>query len=184
MQRTRRWASPLGEILLAADDEGLTGLWSEGQRRFARGLAPDREESSSPILDDAVRWLEAYFAGRDPGPPPPLHMTGTAFQLEVWRMLLEIPWGTTTTYGELARKIAARRSAGRRRLHAPPPTLGHPARRGRMSARAVGGAVGRNSISIIVPCHRVVGSNGSLTGYAGGIERKRALLILEGAIAR
>lgn len=164
MQRTRRWASPLGEILLAADDEGLTGLWSEGQRRFARGLAPDREESSSPILDDAVRWLEAYFAGRDPGPPPPLHMTGTAFQLEVWRMLLEIPWGMTTTYGELARKIAARR--------------------GRMSARAVGGAVGRNSISIIVPCHRVVGSNGSLTGYAGGIERKRALLILEGAIAR
>lgn len=161
MQYTSRYRSPLGGILLAADGVGLTGLWFEGQKYFALRLDKEREEKETPVLRQTKRWLDIYFSGREPDFTPPLHFTGTAFQNEVWRLLSSVPYGRTTTYGALARRLAAEKGLSR------------------MSAQAVGGAVGRNGISIIVPCHRVVGSNGSLTGYAGGIGRKIALLKLE-----
>lgn len=163
MLYTSRYNSPLGEILLAADDNGLTGLWfMEDQRYMGAGLSADARERPSPYFDAAARWLDVYFSGRDPGFTPPLRLTGTAFRNRVGALLLEIPYGATATYGEIARKLALARGVG----HA--------------SARAVGGAVARNPISLIVPCHRVLGGDGSLTGYSGGLERKRALLRLEG----
>ncbi len=157
-----RYDSPLGTILLAADEEGLTGLWFEGQRGCPAPRQA-RPAGESPALDAARRWLDAYFGGREPDFAPPLHLTGTPFQLAVWALLREIPYGKTVSYGEMARRLAMRRGLTR------------------TSARAVGGAVGRNPVSLIVPCHRVIGADGSLTGYAGGIDRKRALLALEGA---
>lgn len=163
MRYTHRYDSPLGGILLTADDEGLTGLWFDGQKDFARSPGPEQDKNNLPVFGQAFTWLDTYFSGRKPDFTPPLHLSGTAFQNEVWRLLLEIPRGQTTTYGELARQIAARRG------------------RSHMSAQAVGGAVARNEISIIIPCHRVVGTDGSLTGYAGGIDRKIRLLTLEGA---
>lgn len=162
MQFTTYYISPLGRLLLAADDQGLTGLWFEGEKYFADTLDPDHQEKDCPAFARTREWLDIYFAGRDPGFLPPLHRIGTPFQKEVWSLLLQIPYGQTTTYGDLARRIAARRGLSR------------------MSAQAVGGAVGHNDISIIVPCHRVVGSDGSLTGYAAGIDRKEYLLRLEG----
>lgn len=161
MMNTAHFSSPLGDILLAADEAGLTGLWFAGSKYFAEGLDADAQPGSSPALQQACRWLTLYFSGRDPGFVPPLHPQGTAFQQLVWAQLLRIPYGQTTTYGALARDLAAR--------------LG----RERFSAQAVGGAVGHNPISIIVPCHRVLGADGSLTGYAGGLARKQALLELE-----
>ena len=163
MLYTHRTTSPLGDILLAADDEGLTGLWFvENQRHLGEGLSERAEERPSPFFDAAVRWLALYFSGRDPGFTPPLHLTGTPFRNRVGALMLKIPYGETTTYGSLARTIALERGDGR------------------MSCRAVGGAVGHNPISLIVPCHRVLGSDGRLTGYGGGLERKVALLRLEG----
>lgn len=135
-----------------------------GQKYFARGLDGGHEARETPVLTDTKRWLDTYFSGREPDFAPPLHLIGTTFQNEVWQILLTIAYGQTMTYGEIAARIAARRG------------LAH------MSAQAVGGAVGHNAISIIVPCHRVVGSDGSLTGYAGGLERKIALLHLERAL--
>ena len=161
MQYTCRYASPLGDILLAADGEGLTGLWFEGQKYFARGLDAEHEERLLPVFSQAARWLDTYFAGTEPGYTPPLHLIGTPFQRRVWEELLAIPYGGTETYGGLARRC------------------GYPA----MSARAVGSAVGRNPVSVIVPCHRIVGADGSLTGYAGGTERKARLLALERSVA-
>ncbi|MEE3361987.1 MAG: methylated-DNA--[protein]-cysteine S-methyltransferase [Anaerovoracaceae bacterium] len=163
MQYTKYYDSPLGRIMLAADSEGLTGLWFEGEKYFAEYLSPEHEEGDSPALDAAAEWLDVYFSGEDPGPLPPVHMTGTDFQMSVWEILKEIPYGKTTTYGEIAKKIAEKRGLEK------------------MSSQAVGGAVGHNGISIIIPCHRVVGSDGSLTGYAGGVDRKKAMLELEGA---
>lgn len=163
MELTTRYDSPLGRILLAADGEGLTGLWFEGGKYFAAGLGPDSREGDTPALEAAKRWLDTYFSGGVPDFLPALHLRGTPFQLDVWALLLGIPYGKTTSYGELARKLSARRGLRR------------------MSAQAIGGAVGRNPVSIIVPCHRVVGAGGGLTGYAGGIEKKAALLRLEGA---
>lgn len=163
MRYTSRYQSPLGPILLAADDAGLTGLWFEGQKYFAARLGKEHEEREIPVFNQAKRWLDTYFSGEEPTFTVPLHLVGTDFQNEVWELLRAIPYGCTTTYGEIAAQLAAKRGVPR------------------VSARAVGGAVGRNGISIIVPCHRVVGANGSLTGYAGGIERKMALLALEGA---
>ena len=160
---TQRYASPLGGILIAADEQGLTGLWFDNQKYFADALPKDAVAQSTPILADAARWLDIYFSGQEPDFLPPLHPQGSAFRQAVWALLLQIPYGKTVTYGELSRQIAAQRG------------LTH------MSAQAVGGAVGHNAISIIIPCHRVVGMNGSLTGYAGGIERKVQLLTLEGA---
>lgn len=166
MQYIGHYRSPIGEMLLEADEAGLTGLWFEGQKSCARRPEGAREEGDSPLLAETRRWLDVYFAGREPDFAVPLHMTGTAFQMEVWALLCTIPYGRTTTYGELARQLAAQRGLPR------------------MSAQAVGGAVGRNKISIIVPCHRVVGADGSLTGYAGGIDRKAKLLALERADIR
>ena len=162
MQYTTTYQSPLGEILLAADEIGLTGLWFEGEKFYAEGLDPVNEEKDIPVFDDVKRWLDNYFSGQEPDYIPPLHMFGSDFRQCVWTILREIPYGETTTYGALARRIAAERGLER------------------ISAQAVGGAVGHNEISIIVPCHRVVGADGSLTGYAGGIQRKVELLTLEG----
>lgn len=155
--------SPLGGMLLAADETGLTGAWFDGQRYFARGLADGAVERALPVLTQAKRWLDRYFSGREPGELPPLHPAGSAFQRAVWALLLQIPYGTVTTYGALARQLGAQSASGR------------------TSARAVGGAVGRNPISVLIPCHRVLGADGSLTGYAGGVERKLRLLELEGS---
>lgn len=162
MQYTSHYSSPLGGILLAADDTGLTGLWFEGQKYFALGLGKDCAEQEIPLFETAKRWLDLYFSGKEPDFTVPLHPTGTGFQREVWEILSAIPYGHTTTYGEIAKRLAAKRG------------LPH------MSAQAVGGAVGRNKVSILIPCHRVTGSDGSLTGYAGGLDKKLALLRLEG----
>jgi methylated-DNA-[protein]-cysteine S-methyltransferase len=163
MQSIQYYASPLGRILLAGDEQGLSGLWFEGARHYGESLKQAPEEKSTPVLKAAEKWLDVYFAGHDPGPFQPLHICGTDFQKAVWEILLAIPYGKTCTYGEIARRIAAEKG------------LPH------LSAQAVGGAVGRNRISIIIPCHRVVGTNGSLTGYAGGVDKKAALLRLEHA---
>ncbi len=161
MDYTARYDSPLGEILLAADGEGLTGLWFAGQKYYADGLSEAREERELPVFTETRRWLDRYFAGQKPDYLPPLHLRGTAFQRRVWALLLAIPYGETRSYGELAQILASET--------------------GRGSARAVGTAVGRNPVSVIVPCHRVLGADGSLHGYAGGLARKAALLRLEGA---
>ena len=163
MQYTTFYESPIGRMLLAADDTGLTGLWFEGQKYFARCLDRETEEKELPVFAEAKRWLDIYFSGKEPDFTPPLHFTGTDFQKEVWEILCAIPYGQTMTYGAIADQLAKKRGLSR------------------MSAQAVGGAVGHNNLSIIVPCHRIVGSNGSLTGYAGGIERKTFLLNLENA---
>ena len=160
---TQHYESPLGGILLAADETGLTGLWFDGEKYYADNLAAEQEARDTQALGAAKRWLDVYFAGKEPDFLPPLHPIGSAFRQEVWQLLLEIPYGQTTTYGALARRLAERRG------------LRH------MSAQAVGGAVGHNEISILIPCHRVVGTSGSLTGYAGGIDKKLSLLRLEQA---
>ena len=165
MQYTTFYESPIGRMLLAADDTGLTGLWFEGQKYFARCLDRETEEKELPVFAEAKRWLDIYYSGKEPDFTPPLHFTGTDFQKEVWEILCAIPYGQTMTYGAIADQLAKKRGLSR------------------MSAQAVGGAVGHNNLSIIVPCHRVVGSDGSLTGYAGGIERKTFLLNLENAKA-
>ena len=159
----RHYDSPLGRILLAADERGLTGLWFEGQKYFARTLSTECEERETPALADAAHWLDVYFSGHEPDFTPPLHLAGTPFQRTVWALLGQIPYGETTTYGALAQTLAARVGLAS------------------MSAQAVGGAVGHNPISLMIPCHRVVGTNGSLTGYGGGIARKVKLLELERA---
>ncbi len=151
------YTSPLGEVLLAADDLGLTGLWFDGQKYFAQHLDSEAKEADIPLFQEVKRWLDLYFSGEEPDFLPPVHLVGTAFQRRVWDVLLTIPYGETMTYGQIAAKLGCR------------------------SAQAVGGAVGRNPISIIVPCHRVVGVDGSLTGYAGGVDKKIALLELERA---
>ena len=156
-----RWESPLGGITLAGDGEALVGLWFEGQKHFAASLSRPLEEKKLPLFAEAERWLEVYFRGEEPDFTPPLRLRGTAFQREVWELLLLIPYGQTTSYGELARVLAARRNSTA------------------LPTRAVGAAVGRNPISLIVPCHRVLGGDGALRGYAGGLDRKSALLRLE-----
>lgn len=161
MQYISHYESPLGRILLAADEEGLTGLWFEGQKYFARSLRNEQEEKEIPLFERAKRWLDLYFSGTEPDLSVPLHFLGTDFQKKVWEILCAIPYGHTMTYGEIAGHLAAEKGSSP------------------MSARAVGGAVGRNPISILVPCHRVVGASGSLTGYAGGLDRKVKLLTLE-----
>ena len=163
MTYIQHYDSPLGGILLAADEIGLTGLWFYGQKYFARGLPGERTEQETPVLTEARRWLDIYFTGSEPDFTPPLHPTGSEFRQAVWEILLQIPYGQTTTYGEIARQLAERQGLAR------------------MSAQAVGGAVGHNEISVIIPCHRVVGTNGSLTGYAGGIHKMETLLELERA---
>ena len=161
MMYTQHYDSPFGGILLAADETGLTGLWFDGEKYFAVCLSPEHTAQETPILREAKRWLDVYFRGREPDFTPPLHPIGSPFRQEVWELLLQIPYGQTTTYGALAKQLAAKHGLSR------------------ISAQAVGGAVGHNEISIIIPCHRVVGTSGSLTGYAGGIDKKVRLLELE-----
>ena len=163
MQYISHYRSPLGDILLAADQNCLTGLWFEGQKYFALHLDKEREEKEIPVFEKTKEWLDIYFSGKEPDFTVTLRFIGTDFQKEVWKILCSIPYGQTMTYGEIAGKLAEKRE------------------KKSMSAQAVGGAVGHNRISILVPCHRVVGSDGSLTGYAGGIEKKVKLLTLEKA---
>lgn len=151
-----RYASPLGTLTLAAEGGALTALVIEGQKYEDRHLAGEGRERETPVLHKAREWLDRYFAGEaSDGAELPLSPKGTAFQQRVWRELLTIPYGRTESYGSLAARL-------------------------RSSARAVGSAVGRNPLSIIIPCHRVLGSDGSLYGYAGGLENKKKLLRLEG----
>lgn len=162
MQYTGKYDAPVGAILLAGDDTGLTGLWFEKAKYYARTLHAVSVAKETPVLREARRWLDIYFSGKAPDFLPPIHMTGSDFQIAVWEILLRIPYGQTTTYAGIAKEIAGRRGLSR------------------MSAQAVGGAVGHNPISIIIPCHRVIGTDRSLTGYAGGMDKKTALLALEG----
>ena len=155
--RTARYESPLGAMLLACDDEGLCGAWFEGQKYFASGLR-GAEMREHAILTAAVKWLDAYFAGETPPDFEPLHIEAAPFRRLVLNELRRIPYGETRTYGELARTVAER-------MHKP-----------QMSAQAIGGAIAHNPLSIFIPCHRVIGANGSLTGYAGGVERKQWLI--------
>ncbi len=163
MEYIHHYRSPLGGITAASDGQALTGLWFDGQRYFGQGLDPDHEEKTLPVFEQTDRWLDIYFSGKEPGFTPPLAMKTTPFRRAVWEILITIPYGHTMTYGEIAAGIAEQKG------------LRH------MSAQAVGGAVGHNAISLIIPCHRVVGADGSLIGYAGGLDKKLKLLALEGA---
>lgn len=198
MNYKSEYKSPVGTLLITADDDALTGIWFK-----EKGKAPERgsraetkntkeltyaeaenfvEKETAPIKD-TKKWLDIYFEGEEPEFMPEVHLDGTEFQIKVWEKLLEIPYGVTTTYGEIARELAA--DTKKSKPDAPntkksksgsadsAPT--------KVSAQAVGGAVGSNPISIIIPCHRVIGSDGDLTGYGGGLKRKKALLQLEGA---
>lgn len=153
--------SPIGRILLMSDEATLKGLWFDNEKRSSQMEEALKTNESTQVLDITKRWLDIYFSGREPDFTPKLNPDGTAFRLAVWKKLLQIPYGQTTTYGEIARQIAAERNIPR------------------MSSQAVGGAVGNNDISIIIPCHRVIGANGNLTGYGGGIDRKIMLLKTE-----
>ena len=163
MQNITTNKSPLGQMTMASDGECLIGLWFDGQLRFASTInAGEAEENDTlPVFSQTKQWLDEYFSGKAPAFMPPIRPQGTDFQQTVWQLLLKIPYGTTSTYRDIARKVAKERGIAT------------------MSAQAVGGAVGRNPISIIVPCHRIIGTDGTLTGYAGGIERKEKLLSLE-----
>ena len=162
------YPTPAGEVLLSASGTALTGLWFTGQKHFARMLPhPLPAPGDSPVLNAAKQWLTAYFAGKRPSPSElELAPEGTPFQLAVWRVLLGIPYGTVISYCEAAQEAAC--------------LLG----RKTCSARAAGVAVGLNPVSIVIPCHRVIGANGALTGYAGGLERKIVLLTMEGVDLR
>lgn len=150
------YSSPLGGMTLASDGTALTGLWFNGQKYFADTLKEVQTLNPNlPIFDLTRQWLDIYFSGKEPTFTPPLLLQGSPFRKQVWQLLLEIPYGRTMTYGEIARKLQCK------------------------SAQAVGGAMEHNPISIIIPCHRVIGADGSLTGYAGGVERKASLLKLE-----
>ncbi len=165
MLYTMYCASPVGRLLLAEKDGALTGLWIEGQKYFLGSVKEEMEEKAdSALLRHTKRWIDSYFRGEKPSVREiPLAPSGSKFRKDVWRILCEIPYGEVTTYGEIARKIAGEYGLAS------------------MSAQAAGGAVSHNPVSIIIPCHRVIGSDGSLTGYAGGLSNKRKLLALEGA---
>lgn len=163
MTYTYHYDSPLGGITLSSNGTELTGLWFDGQKYFGDTLPKEYKEKFLPIFEQTVRWLDIYFSGKTPDFTPPLCMLTTPFRKTVWEIMLTIPFGKTMTYGEIADKIVKQNGISK------------------MSAQAVGGAVGHNSISLIIPCHRVVGTNGSLTGYAGGIDKKVQLLTLEKA---
>ena len=161
MEYIHHYDSPLGGITIASDGKAITGLWFDGQKYFADILDKDFEEKELPVFEQTDQWLNIYFSGNAPGFTPSLKMKTTPFRKAVWEIMLTIPFGQTMTYGMIADRIAKQKGLSR------------------MSAQAVGGAVGHNVISLIIPCHRVVGANGSLTGYAGGLDRKVKLLSLE-----
>ncbi|MDF9834241.1 methylated-DNA-[protein]-cysteine S-methyltransferase [Ereboglobus sp. PH5-5] len=164
MSSSTRYESPVGPLLLASDGKNITGLWMAGQKYFASTASQNMSENPGlPVFKAARKWLDRYFKGKKPEIAElPLAPEGGEFRQAVWKILRDIPYGQVITYGDIAKKLARR--------------MGKPD----MSSQAVGGAVGRNPISIIIPCHRVVGANGSLTGYAGGIGKKIKLLELEG----
>lgn len=161
MQYVYKYPSPVGELAITSDGDALTGVWFDGQKYFADKSAEIREEKTLPIFEQTKEWLDCYFSGRNPVFTPPLHLEGSPFRLAVWEILKTIPYGKVISYKDIADEIARTRGIEK------------------MSAQAVGGAVGHNPISIIIPCHRVVGSNGSLTGFGGGLARKIRLLELE-----
>jgi methylated-DNA-[protein]-cysteine S-methyltransferase len=164
MYYTTTYASPVGTITLAGTDDALAGLWLEGQKYYGASIPEEMvRDDDRPVFARAKAWLDRYFAGEKPPVSElPLAPNGSAFRQDVWDILCAIPYGATMTYGEIAQQMA------------------HKAGKEKMSSQAVGGAVGHNPISIIIPCHRVVGANGSLTGYAGGISKKLHLLEHEG----
>ena len=156
-----RLHSPLGEVRLRSDGESLTGLWFVGQVNDAKAISDLEIKNDLPIFGQVESWLESYFSGKQTSITIPLKPKGTIFQQRVWQILQEIPYGETMTYGEIAQRIAKEKGVET------------------FSAQAVGQAVGKNPISILIPCHRVLGKNGALTGYAGGVYRKEQLLQLE-----
>lgn len=159
MDYTAHYESPLGSITLGSDGKALIGLWFDGQKHFANVLDPVHEKCSDlPVFRETCRWLDEYFRGRKPQFTPPFVLRGSDFRKRVWLWLLNIPYGQTVTYGQLASSLGCK------------------------SAQAIGAAVGHNPLTLIIPCHRVVGTNGSLTGYAGGIDKKVQLLQMEGAL--
>ena len=161
---TFRYRSPLGSIILAGDGEALTGLWFDGQKYVPRRIISESTEAELPVFTQTVKWLDIYFSGIAPDFTPPIRLNTTPFRRAVYEILLTIQFGQTMTYGGIADIIAEQKGIAR------------------MSARAVGGAVGHNPIAIIIPCHRVIGADGSLTGYAGGLDRKIKLLEYEDII--
>ncbi|MDO4300996.1 MAG: methylated-DNA--[protein]-cysteine S-methyltransferase [Clostridia bacterium] len=163
MEYTHHYNSPLGGITLASNGKELIGLWFDNQKYFADTLSKEYEEKELPVFYETDKWLDIYFSGKAPDFTPPIYMKTTEFRKAVWKIMLTIPYGKTMTYGKIAEITAKQKGFSK------------------MSAQAVGGAVGHNSISLIIPCHRVVGTNGSLTGYAGGIDKKVKLLTMEKA---
>ncbi|MDR1356241.1 MAG: methylated-DNA--[protein]-cysteine S-methyltransferase [Tannerellaceae bacterium] len=164
MKYIHRIKSPVGTLTVSSDGENISGLWIEGQKYFARTLGKDVFEQDLPVFGNVREWLDIYFSGKEPDFMLPLMPEGSPFQESVWNSLCKIPYGQTTTYNKLAKQNELE-NKGRH-----------------TSARAIGGAVGRNPVSILIPCHRVIGSDGSLTGYAGGIDKKMQLLRLEGVL--
>ena len=161
MQYIYKYQSPIGGITIASDGSSLTGLWFDGQKYFAASLSPEHEEKVLPVFEQTIEWLDCYFSGKNPGFMPEMHLESTPFRLSAWEILKKIPYGKIITYKDIAKEIARLNGLSS------------------MSTQAVGNAVGHNPISIIIPCHRVVSCNGSLTGYAGGISKKIELLTLE-----
>lgn len=153
--------SPIGNITMASDGESLCGLWFDGQKYFASTVKGETDDKTLPVFEQTKKWLDIYFLGNEPDFMPKFSLNGSEFRKAVWDILLTIPYGSVMTYGEIAKIMAKQRGVAK------------------MSAQAVGGAVGHNPVSIIVPCHRVVGTNGNLTGYAGGIDKKISLLKIE-----
>lgn len=157
----RYYDSPLGRILLESDGEALTGLRFEKQDPQGETASRPGRAEKLPVFTETEQWLDLYFSGKDPGFMPKIRLRGSEFRQAVWGILRTVPYGTTTTYGEISERVAKQMN------------------RSRMSAQAVGGAVGHNPVALIIPCHRVIGKDGSLTGYAGGLDRKKALLEIE-----
>ncbi len=157
-----KYNSPIGELTLESDGKNLTGLWFENQQHYGNGLLKKYTEKDLPIFKQTKLWLDTYFQGKNPDFTPPLKTNGTVFREKVWEILRTIPYGTTVTYGEIAKEIETARNMKK------------------LSAQAVGGAVGHNPIGIIIPCHRVIGASNNLTGYTGGLDKKVSLLKIEG----
>lgn len=161
MQYIDHYNSPVGPMTMASDGVSLIGLWFNGSRFFCESISEKTEKRELTVFQETKHWLDLYFQGEIPDFSPQTALKGSDFRLLVWKLLQKIPYGETVSYGEIAKRIATE--------------TGHT----KMSARAVGGAVGHNPISILIPCHRVVGANGNLIGYGGGIDKKVALLTLE-----
>ncbi len=155
---TNNCKTPIGDIVMASDGIALVGLWFVGQKYFGSTIAGKSERRNLPVFDDTMLWLDIYFSGNNPDFTPQIRTTGTVFQENVWNIIKNIPYSSTMTYGDISKSLGFVSS---------------------LSARAVGNAVGRNPISLIIPCHRVLGTNNKITGYAGGEDKKRYLLQIE-----